>query len=116
MKVKAIKSKGFYLQIIMIIMLVIAILPFVIDKYGYSGYYTLLRFVICFGCAYLATLAYSSKKMEWAWYLGATAALYNPFFKVALSRSLWVIVDIITIVILSLNLRLINEKKENEKA
>lgn len=78
---------------VMIAMLCIAILP--LHTYGY---YVLLKFVICGGCGYLATQAFSSNRMGWVWLLGVTAVVYNPFFRFPLGRSLWTLINIATIV------------------
>ena len=78
---------------IMIAMLCIAMLP--LHTYGY---YVLLKFVICGGCGYLATQAFSSNRMGWVWLLGMTAVVYNPFFRFALGRLLWTLINIATIV------------------
>lgn len=61
------------------------------------GYYVLLRFVCCAVFAYLTLRALAQQKESWAWVLGVTAALYNPFFRVALNRELWSVVNIATI-------------------
>ena len=77
----------------MIAMLGIAMLP--LHTYGY---YVLLKFVICGGCGYLASKAFSSKRMGWVWALGMTAVLYNPIVYFPLGRSLWTLVNIATII------------------
>ena len=46
-------------QCVVIVVLLVALVP------GYSsGYYVLLRFVICAICAYLAVTAYRSRKLN----------------------------------------------------
>ena len=60
------------------------------------GYYMLLRFICCAIFAYLSVQAVARRKVGWAWILGVTAAIYNPFFLVALGRDLWCVVNIVT--------------------
>lgn len=100
MKKNSKNVKESYLQTAMIVMLVVAVLP--LHMYGY---YVLLRVVICFGCGYLAMRAYSLQKIGWAWFLGTIAIIYNPFVKIALGKSLWALVNVVTIVALIMRIR-----------
>ncbi len=61
------------------------------------GYYIILRFVCCAVFAYLTLQAIAQGKEGWAWVLGVTAAVYNPFIRVALNRDMWSIVNLVTI-------------------
>jgi hypothetical protein len=61
------------------------------------GYYVLLRFVCCAVFAFLTVQAISHHNERWAWILGVVAAIYNPFIRVALSRELWSVVNIVTV-------------------
>ena len=63
------------------------------------GYYIFLRFVCCAVFAYLTVQAIGQQKEKWAWVFGVTAAIYNPFVRVALGRELWSVVNIATVVI-----------------
>lgn len=83
------------LQIVMIAMLCIAMLP--LHTYGY---YVALKFVVCGGCGYLATRAFSANCIGWVWLLGIVAVLYNPIVRFPLGRSVWTIVNIATIAVL----------------
>lgn len=78
-----------------IIKLVLAILLFgCLLKLPY-GYYQLVRFVAVMG---FAILSYHSKKQGEETQMivyGAVALIFQPFFKIALGRELWNIVDLI---------------------
>ena len=65
------------------------------------GYYILLRFVVCGVCAYLAVRAYQIAKVPWVWVLGITALLYNPLIRVHLTREIWSVVNVATILVLA---------------
>jgi hypothetical protein len=56
------------------------------------GYYQFVRFSAMIGFAYLAYSA--NKKNEMFVYIGLTI-LFQPFFKIALGRPIWNIVDLI---------------------
>jgi len=63
------------------------------------GYYILLRWVCCGIFAYLAFRSLDHRQQGWVWVLGITAALYNPIFRVHLTREIWSAVNVVTIVI-----------------
>jgi hypothetical protein len=63
------------------------------------GYYILLRFVCCGVFAFLTLQALAHKMHGWTWVFGITALLYNPFFRVHLTREIWSLVNVVTIVI-----------------
>jgi len=63
------------------------------------GYYILLRWVCCGVFAYLAYQAAEYERQGWIWILGITALIYNPIIRVHLSREIWNIVNIATVVI-----------------
>lgn len=59
------------------------------------GYYQLVRFVALIGFAVLAYEAYQKGKQRSAVIYGSLALLFQPFFKIALGRDLWNIVDVL---------------------
>jgi len=61
------------------------------------GYYILLRWVCCGIFAYLAFKALDQGYQGWVWVLGITAAVYNPIFRVHLTREIWSVVNAVTI-------------------
>jgi len=63
------------------------------------GYYVFLRWV-CFGIfGFLATQTLANKMQGWTWVLGITALIYNPIFPVHLTRGIWSVANIVSIVI-----------------
>ncbi|MCI5916641.1 MAG: hypothetical protein MRZ57_04145 [Bacteroidales bacterium] len=62
------------------------------------GFYTLVRFVSAFAFAYLSYDYFKSKKDGLGFVFAALALLFQPFFKVALGRAIWNIVDVVVAV------------------
>lgn len=94
-KEKIMKNENLILKIVMIAMLGIAIIT--IHAYGY---YVLLKLVVCGGCGYLASIAYSKDARGWLWVFGGIAVAYNPIIRFPLGREVWTFVNIATIVAL----------------
>lgn len=69
------------------------------------GYYQLIRFVAFAGFSYLAYQAYNQKQEITIFIFGALALLFQPFFKIALGRELWNIVDVIVAIGLLISIR-----------
>jgi hypothetical protein len=82
-------------QLVAIVLLLWALYP-----YNPYGYYVLLRLVCCGVFAFLAYEAKSGDSEGWAWTLGILALLYNPVIRVHLTRELWSVINIATIVVL----------------
>ena len=76
------------------------------------GYYILLRIVCCAICAYLALAAASTEKTNWTWTLGVFAVIYNPIIRIHLTREIWSVVNVITIVILAVSIAQLEKKEE----
>ena len=62
------------------------------------GFYTLVRFTAAFAFAYLAYDYFKSKKDGLGFVFTALALLFQPFFKFALGRAIWNIVDVVVAV------------------
>lgn len=58
------------------------------------GFFQLVRFVAAGGFALLAVQHFDRSSNNTAWTFVALALLFQPFFKVALGRPLWNIVDV----------------------
>jgi uncharacterized membrane protein len=63
------------------------------------AYYILLRWVCCGVFSFLAFKAFDLKMQGLTWILGFTALVYNPIFRVHLTRAIWSAVNIATIII-----------------
>lgn len=88
------------LSLFMIALLLVAMFP--IRAYGF---YVLLKFVICGGCAFLAVNAREEGRKNMLWFLGGLAVLYNPIIRFPLGREIWTAVNIVTILGLVVNLK-----------
>ncbi len=85
--IKASKS-ALYLPIIAAGMCVSAMLP------GLPyGYFMLLRWVVCVSLCYAAHALMKYKAEGLGWACVAVAVLFNPIFKVHLTRDVWWVVD-----------------------
>jgi FtsH-binding integral membrane protein len=62
------------------------------------GYYILLRWVCCAAFTYLALKAHAQAKEGWVWILGVTAVIYNPIIRVHLTREIWSVINIATLI------------------
>src|SRR5690554_6750769 len=59
------------------------------------GYYQLVRFVALVGFGFLAYQANQNDNLTATFVYIALALLFQPFFKIALGRELWNIVDVV---------------------
>jgi len=59
------------------------------------GFYELVRFIALIGFAYLAYHANQQNNNTATIIYAALALLFQPFFKIALGRDLWNIVDVV---------------------
>ena len=76
------------------------------------GYYILLRVVLCAICAFLAFRALDIGSDRWVWILGVTAVIYNPIIRIHLTREIWSVVNIATIVVLSITFGALRKQSE----
>lgn len=90
---------GRTIKIILSILLFLCLLPLP------YGYFQFVRFAAMAGFAYLAFQAKSEHKDQEMWIYGALAVLFQPFFKIALGRELWNIVDVLVGIGLLISLR-----------
>lgn len=84
--------KQIYLILAVFLLLCLAPMPY--------GYYQMVRFVSMVVFAVMAFRYYEEKKNELAITFGALALLFQPFFKVALGRTVWNVVDVAVAVLL----------------
>ena len=78
-----------------IIKLILAVLLFLCLLDMPYGYYQLVRFVALIGFGILAFKANEQNKKTEMIIYGGLALLFQPFFKIALGRQIWNIVDVI---------------------
>lgn len=77
------------------------------------GYYQFVRFAALVGFAILAFQAIEEKNQTETVIFVALALLFQPFFKIALGRTLWNLVDVI--VGIGLIVSLFQEHKTNQR-
>lgn len=77
------------IKIILGILLLLCLLPMP------YGFFELVRFVAFVGFGYLAFMANKRNSQNEMILFGALALLFQPFFKIALGRTLWNIVDVV---------------------
>ena len=84
--------KQIYIILAALLLLCLAPMPY--------GYYQLVRFVSMVVFAVMAYQYYVKKQELWAVAFCALALLFQPFFKVALGRTMWNIVDVVVAILL----------------
>jgi hypothetical protein len=87
------------LKISLALLLFLCLLPFP------YGYFQFVRFAAMVGFGYLALQAQIDKNELGFWIYGALALLFQPFFKIALGREAWNVIDVIVGVGLLVSLR-----------
>nr|WP_282179754.1 DUF6804 family protein [Maribacter stanieri] len=74
------------------------------------GYFQLVRFLALAGFSFLAYKANDEDKSEQVFIYIALALLFQPFYKIALGRELWNIVDVVVGVGLLISIFIKNKK------
>ena len=74
------------------------------------GFYQFVRFVALIGFGILAFQANQEQKQTEMIIYGALALLFQPFFKIALGREIWNIVDVIVGIYLIISVMKIKRK------
>lgn len=96
-----------------VVKIVLAILFFLCLLDMPYSYYQLVRFAALVGFGFLSYKLYESGNKSVSFAFAALAILFQPFFKIALGRTLWNIVDVVigTLLIISL---FNNPKNDNQ--
>jgi predicted membrane protein len=84
-------NKNTIISIVSVIFLLLA----VFGSWPYD-FFTILRFVVAGGAAYLCYRAYQGKEEHKMVVFGAVTILFNPFLPIYLSRSIWQVIDLAT--------------------
>lgn len=105
---QAIPKKHYRMEKIIIIGLAVLMFGCLLDMP--YGYYQLVRFIALIGFGVLAYQANQQSRQTEMFIYGALALLFQPFFKIALGRELWNIVDVIVGVGLLVSLAKNNKK------
>lgn len=72
-------------------------------------YYVLLRIFICISSSILSFRFYNRQNTSWAFTFGIIAFLFNPVLPVHLTKSIWVVLDIIAAFIFFYSSTIINK-------
>ena len=64
------------------------------------GFYQLVRFLACAGFCFLAYVANEQKNKNMTFVYIGLAVLFQPFFKSALGREMWNVIDVIVSILL----------------
>ena len=67
------------------------------------GFYQLVRFLACAGFCFLAYEANEQQNKNMTFVFIGLAVLFQPFFKIALGREMWNVIDVILAVALFLS-------------
>lgn len=92
MRTQTKKDLTFVVKVILVVVLLSCLLPLP------YGAFELIRFASFIGFGYLAYKYYKSHQEGKALVFGALSLLIQPFFKLALGRGMWNIVDVVIVV------------------
>jgi len=95
---------------------VCAMLLWALNPHNPYGYYVLLRWVCCGVFGYLAVRAYERRHDGWVWVFGITAGIYNPIVRVHLTREIWSVVNVVTIAIAVVSIRVLSMQGRKSEA
>ena len=84
--------KTIQLTLAILLLLCLASMPY--------GYYQLIRFLTTCAFGWMAYKYYQAERENLMIIFGALALLFQPFFKIALGRTLWNVVDVVVAVFL----------------
>ena len=98
------------MKIIVLIKTTLALLFFLCLLDMPSGYFQLVRFMALAGFGFLAYKANQEKKSEQVFIFIALSLLFQPFFKIALGREIWNIVDVVVGIALLISIVTHNQK------
>lgn len=91
---KSIGIKQHIPAIFLSVMLALALLPMPF------GYYQVLRIASFAWLGWNCLMAYEFQMPKWCGALGIGAVVYNPFYRLALGREIWSVVNVATIVLI----------------
>jgi hypothetical protein len=89
------------------------VLLFALNPYNPDGYYIFLRWICCIVFAYTAYQYHLSNKINWLWIMVIMAVIYNPIMKIYLTREIWTLINIVSVIIVLISI--FNVKKKGKK-
>ena len=84
--------KQVYLAVAVMFLLCLAPMPY--------GYFMLVRFVTTVAFSWLAYRYYKNNKVAATWIFGVLVLLFQPFYKIALGRTVWNVIDVIVAILM----------------
>ena len=84
--------KQVYLAVAVMFLLCLAPMPY--------GYFMLVRFVATVAFGWLAYRYYKNNKVAATWIFGVLVLLFQPFYKLALGRTVWNVIDVIVAILM----------------
>ena len=78
---------------------IIGLLAFSFYPENPYAYFTLLRILVSAMSLYLAFFYYSKSYRSLVWLFGVTAFIFNPIFKIYLTREIWLVIDFFSIIL-----------------
>jgi hypothetical protein len=75
----------------------------------------ILRIAICIICGYLAFLSLDLQSSFWVWILGGMAVLYNPVIPIHLTRDIWSVLNVATIILLAITFGTLRGTRSSNK-
>ena len=108
MNVKKFFSGFNIIRVIAILMLLVA---FADNPYGY---YIFLRWIICPISLYCALTAHRQNSERWIWIFGVNALVYNPIISLHLGKSIWGLVNLVSIVFIFTSFFYLKEKNSKD--
>ena len=58
-------------------------------------FYTIMRWIVCGVCGYVAFVEFGRNRSMWAWLFVVIAVAFNPIVPVRLSRETWAPIDVV---------------------
>ncbi len=85
-------------QALIIILMLVALNP--ANPYAY---YRIMRVLCTAAFLYLSLHSFRASQKNWGWIFGVASFVYNPIYPLHLTRSIWTVINIITIIIAALS-------------
>lgn len=82
---------------------IIILLAFSFNPENPYAYYTILRILTSAMSLYMAFFYYSKSYKTLVWFFGVAAFTFNPILKITLTREIWLIIDVFTILLFSVS-------------
>jgi len=96
--VKSMSWADFAVTVLVTIVPVLVLLLALAPGHPY-GYFIFLRWVVCVAALIFLPMFHGHQLYGWMYAFGFIALLYNPIFRVHLTRDIWMVLNVVTIVV-----------------